>query len=656
MTSAKENREAKRAGVAELQSVAEVVSDFLPRYSSRTAIRFDNGERYTSLTFEAYLDNVHRMISYVRDQCLTAQGSRQRVIATFVKNRPEWDMTAFGSLYTGNILFPLDTTMSGEELRHLLRESPPDVILVSLAQRARIKAILRELELRPTILIADLYPVFEDLGQERPTELEANETLMSTMPLASELPGPSALLQAPCTVLARYATSGTTGLPKVVLITHENIVAQVREAQGVIKLRRNEDLLNIGPYTHIATLLEFLVTKSMGFTVTYFTREPDDDGVLEDEIKKLKKQRVRIKALMAVPKFWVYVMKEVLEELKNKRVLNNLFSYLTSIEKNAGLHDIGTLDKAKLVAVRRSFRNKMGGYLSYGISSSMKIDPGVIEIFAKLGVTVIDIYGATEASGIIARNKLNESRRGSCGRLIGGIEARLARPRRIPGVDLPVGELQIKGPTVSAGYLHCAPGSHLDADGFYSTGDLACIDDDNYVFLVGREKELLRWDDGSYIDPMHLSNLLVRSVYLKDALVTRLPGDDELSVFVYPDTKRILKDAGFQGRCALGMTAGEALRPMLDEAVAYAQSMAEITPRLATEKIYLLANKLARTPTHKIKMGFELARLDLTRYIGPAVQRSEPTTLPVATAPASKVVEVAVGPCSPALEVVACGA
>jgi len=606
----------KRANVADLVSVAQIVSDCLPLYKRRTAIRFDNGESYTSLKFDAYLQNAHRMISYLRDQ-----GAQQRVIATFVKNRPEWDMTAFGALYTANILLPLDTTMGGEELRHLLCLSPPDYILVSLAQRSRIKAILSELGLRPTILIADLYQVFEDAGQDLPTDLEEHETLMSTIvaPRSDEqaVPGPSQLLQDPHTVLAHYSTSGTTGLPKVVIITHGNIVSQVREAQGVIKLRKNEDLLNIGPYTHIATLLEFLVAKSMGYSVTYFTREVDEDDVLEDEIKKLKNQRVRIKALMAVPKFWVYIMKEVLEELKNKPVLSNLYRHLTSIEKNAGLHDIGTVDKAKLVAVRRSFRNKMGGYFSYGISSSMKIDPGVIEIFAKLGVTVIDIYGATEASGIIARNKLNESRRGSCGRLIGGIEARLASPRRILGLDRPVGELQIKGPTVSAGYLGHARDSHLDADGFYSTGDLAYIDDDNYVFLLGRENELIHWSDGSYIDPMHLSNLLVRSIYVKDALVTRLASDNTLSVFVYPDYKRIWNDRQFQERNDLGLTAEQAVRPLLEEAVAYAQSLAHITPRLSTQRIYILADKLARTPTHKIKTSYELARLDLTRYIGP---------------------------------------
>ncbi len=602
------------ARIEALTSVAEIVRTFLPRHRRQTAIRFDDGRGYASLGYDVCLAGTQRMI-----HLLGEGGPAQRVVATFVKNRPEWDMTALATLYTGNILFPLDTGMNDDELRHLLRLSPPDVLLVSRAQRERILRILREVGLRPHILVADLYPVFEDQAAVVLAALEPNERLLSsaaTPAAAAPLPPPSPRLELPDTVLAHYATSGTTSLPKVVRITHRNIVAQIREACGIIQLRPNEDLLNLGPYTHIATLLEFLVTKSQGFAVTYVTREVEDDGVLENEIKKLKQQGVRIKALLAVPKFWVRLVKETLEELKNKPVLNNLYGYLTAIERNAELHDIGTLDKAKLTAVRRTLRSKMGGYFTYGVSSSTRIDPGVVEIFGKLGVTVIDIYGATEASGIIARNELNESRRGSCGKLIDGLEARLLQTQRVPGLPYPVGELAIRGPTVSTGYVGAAPGSHLDADGFYRTGDLAAIDPDRYVYLVGRCKELIQWQDGTFIDPMHLSNLLVRSVWIKDALVTRLRQDDYLSVFLLPDYERLEADRHYRERLRAGLSPDEALRPMLEEAIAYAQSLARITPRLSRETIYLLPRKLERTPTHKIKLGLELARLDLSKTLG----------------------------------------
>jgi long-chain acyl-CoA synthetase len=593
-------------------SVADIVRARLPSYGRQPAIRYDDGSSYKTLSFMDVLNNIRRAV-----QVFAATEPRQHIVCTFVKNRPEWDMLALASIHTGNILFPLDTKMHDAELAHLLQQSPPDMVLVSPASRLRMKGVLKQLGLRPRILIADLYRVFEDSDAPSMGYLEDHEQRMSSLPFPVDatFPEPSERLRQPDLVLGHYATSGTTSLPKLVRITHANIVAQVNEGMDVMNLRKTEDLLNIGPYTHIATLLEFLVTKARGFCVTYFTREPDEDKVLENEIKKLKKLGVRIKALMAVPKFWIYIMKEVLEEMKDKAIWKDLYEHLTSIERHAKLHDIGTLDKAKLTAIRIFLRNKMGGHFSYGISSSTRIDPGVIEIFAKLGVTVIDVYGATEASGFIARNRLNESRRGSCGRLIAALEFKVDNPRIIPGREHPVGELLVKGATICPGYVGQEDGSHIDADGFYHTGDLAWVDEDGWVFLVGREKELMEWTDGSLIDRMHLSNLLVRSIWVKDALVTRLNDEDHLSMFVLPDWPRIEKDAGFRQSLETGVRREEALKARLLEAAAYAQSLADMTARLSTEKIYLLARKLERTPTHKIKFIRELERLDLESYV-----------------------------------------
>jgi long-chain acyl-CoA synthetase len=381
-------------------------------------------------------------------------------------------------------------------------------------------------------------------------------------------------------------------------------------------LRVNEELLNIGPYTHIATLVEFLVTKTRGFSVTYFTREPDDDDVLEDEIKKLKQLGVRIKVLMAVPKFWIYLLKELLEEMKNKPVLQNLYEHLSSIEKNDKLYDIGTLDKAKLTAMRILLRNKLGGYFSYGISSSMKLDGAIVEIFGKLGITVIDIYGATECSGIISRNRLNDLKPGSCGRIIKLLNYRFTEKERIPGINKEVGILEVKGPTIMHSYLNMNKNTELSGDGYYSTGDLCWEDDDGFLHIVGRKKELTKWDDGTYIDPQYLSNLLVRSIFVKDALVTRLhPEDNFLSVYIYPDYKRIKKDPSWQKEIDTGISEDAALRARLETAIDFAQSIANITPLLSKKKIHILPKSLERTPTHKIKFIFELQRLHLAREI-----------------------------------------
>ena len=596
-----------------IQSIADIVDGHLNSYSGRPAIRYDTGTTYATVGFDAYLGHLNATI-----RALKARGLEKKVFATLCKNRLEWDLTALAVFYTANILFPLDTKLKDTELKYVLSINPPDYMLVSLAQVKRLRSVLDELSITPHVLVADLFPVFED-GHMPPVELRQGES--SFQHVLATADSSIAIIASPQlkiadTILGHYPTSGTTSLPKIVQITHGNIVAQVNETVDVINLRNNEDLLNLNSYTHIVTLTEFLVTKTRGFTVTYFTREPDDDDVLENEIKKLKRLGIRIKVFMAAPKFWIYLLKEVLEEMKNTPTLHILYKYIESFEKNQKLHDIGTLDKAKLAAMKTALCNKLGGYFSYGISSSAKLGGAIVEIFGKLGITVIDIYHATECSGIISRNRLNDVSPGTCGRMSNLLEYRLTDQRQVPRINATLGVLEVKGPTVMHSYLGEERNHRCSDDGYVRTGDLCWFDERGYLHVLGRETELILWDDGSYIDPQHLSNLLMRNIYVKDALVTRLyPLDNFLSVFIYPDYRRIHKDEMWEKDIETGVSEHMALRTRLEQAIDFVQSVAGITPELSKKTIYILPHTLERTPSDNIKYLFELNRLHLATTI-----------------------------------------
>ena len=599
-----------------LRSVADLLDERLERYANRVATRHDTGNQYADTTFAELLDQARAIARW-----LETQNATQRVVATLCKNRPEWDMTALAVFHTANILCPLDTTLNPAELDRLIGIRPPDILLVSRAQLERARELQSRLGFRAQILLADLHSCFEDDGVSIPSLRPGELSLAAIRHQFAQgpIPAPSPRLEDPETILAHFATSGTTALPRLVRITHANIVAAVQSGLDIINLRPNEDVLNIGAYTHIASLMEFLVTKTRGFTVSYLSREPDEEDVLENEISKLKKRGVRVKALMAVPKFWIHLLKEVLEELKDKPVLRDLFDKLRAIEKHGHLHNLGTLDRAKLTATRLLLRNKLGGYFSYGISASTKLDHVLVEIFGKLGITVLDIYGATECTGIIARSRLNEIHPGTCGRILPTLEWRIAQRRRIPGWNEEVGILELRGPTVAAGYLVAAgvtaplTGS---SDGWLSTGDLVWVDSESRVHLVGREKELIPWPGGWLLDPQHLSNLIARSIFVKDAMVVHAnPADTRLSVFVFPDWKRLRQDAAWKRDIALGIPEDQALKTRLVEAVRYATSLLEIPAELDSDHIWILSRKLDRTPTHKIKYVSERLRLHEARRI-----------------------------------------
>ena len=599
-----------------LRSVADLLVYQLASYGDRVATRHDTGTRYVDTTFAEVLENACAMARW-----LQSRHAAQQLVVTLCKNRPEWDMTALAVFHTANILCPLDTTMNAAELDRLLAIRPPDVLLVSRAQLARARELQARLGFRAQVVLADLHACHEDVGAAEAAlrDEECSIAEIRRQFWGGGVPPASPMLDDPDTILGHYATSGTTSFPRLVRISHGNIVAAVQSGFDIINLRPNEDVLNIGPYTHIATLMEFLVTKSKGFTVSYLTREPDADGVLEDEIHKLKDRGVRVKALMAVPKFWIYLLKELLDELKDKPVLSDLFEKIRAIEKNGHLENLGTIDKAKLTATRLLLRNKLGGYFSYGVSSSSKLDPALVEIFGKLGITVLDIYGATECTGIIARSRLNEIHPGTSGRILPNLAWRIAQPRRLPGWNEEVGILELKGPTVARGYLGdnnsteplaCTP------DGWLSTGDLAWVDVEARVRLVGRQKELISWEGGWLLDPQHLSNLVARSIFVKDAMVVHAdPADPRLSVYVFPDWPRLRQDGQWKHDLAMGISEDAALKKRMVEAIRYAASLLSIPAELDTEHIWILPRKLERTPTHKIKYLAERTRLHEARRL-----------------------------------------
>ena len=140
-----------------ISSVAEIIDHQLPAYGNRDAIRYDTGDTYATLGFDQYLNYLQAMIRWFQSRRL-----ENKVIATFCKNRLEWDMTALATFYTANTLFPLDTKMNETELRHLLSMNPPDYILVSKIQLPRIRKLLHDLDIESVVLLADLMTVFED--------------------------------------------------------------------------------------------------------------------------------------------------------------------------------------------------------------------------------------------------------------------------------------------------------------------------------------------------------------------------------------------------------------------------------------------------------------------------------------------------------------
>src|SRR5579863_183620 len=204
-----------------LASIADLLGSRLAQHRDAVATRHDAGDRYVDTTYAEALVNASALARW-----LGARPGSQQLVVTLCKNRPEWDMTALAVFHTANILCPLDITMNQAELEGLLSLRPPEVMLVSRAQLARARELQARLGFRAELLVADLHSCYEDLGVPEAELLPGELSLRQIRDRYGDCGAPAAspLLDDPGTILGHYATSGTTSLPRIVRISHGNIV------------------------------------------------------------------------------------------------------------------------------------------------------------------------------------------------------------------------------------------------------------------------------------------------------------------------------------------------------------------------------------------------------------------------------------------------
>ena len=266
------------------------------------------------------------------------------------------------------------------------------------------------------MLVPDIMESFEDMGAPR-LELRPNERGMNallapyrTPPFSAAPVAESPLLNDPNTILGHYATSGTVSLPKVVRISHGNFIAEVNCAFDVLNLRPERNAAEhraVHPHRHAG--------RVPGVQVPRVYR-----GVLHARAGRRRRARGRDREAAPAGRADQGAARgaEVLDLPRQgsprgdeeQAVTQDALREPPGDQRNGTLQDISTIDKAKLTAARILLRNKLGGHFAYGISSSTKMDGALVRILGKLGITCIDIYGATECTGIIARNRLARHR------------------------------------------------------------------------------------------------------------------------------------------------------------------------------------------------------------------------------------------------------
>jgi long-chain acyl-CoA synthetase len=464
-------------------------------HATRTALRIERGKREEIYSYADLQELASRAGVFLLGQEVPS-GARVLLVA---KNGPEWSMAFFGILKAGGVAVPLSHESTVAEIVNIARAAGAAGVFVGddlLDKRPGLSKALTEAGLATKVW--PFAKVFE----------------LPDLAVETERLGRLARKHSPDALASLIFTSGTTGKPKGVMLTHRNFTFMVSELSKIFEFGVNDGMLSVLPLSHtfeFATGL--LVPLSHGAQITYLS-ELTGDAIG----RALKKGRVT--AIVGVPALWDLMRRRLMQRFADKAPL--LETFMKGLM--AANYELRTRTKLDLgVLVFLPIHEGFGGRIRYLISGGSALPADVLKAFHGLGFNFFEGYGLTETAPVLTVTSPKDSPIvGSVGKPLQGIEVKIADPDAVTGV----GEIVARGRNVMAGYWEDESATNATIrDGWFHTGDLGRFDDDGNLYIVGRSKEIIVDTNGKNVYPDEIEDLYRESPFIKDLSVVGLPDE-----------------------------------------------------------------------------------------------------------------------------------
>lgn len=425
-----------------------------------------------------------------------------------VLGRPEWMLIDFACQQLGIILVPIHPTVSENEVIFILNQTQAKLcIAADIGLFYKLQLILQHLENNLSLfhLDNDEKGYFDPLDLQKPTKLQVEAVL----PIKNSITEND--------ILTILYTSGTSGIPKGVVLTHGNMVSNILASMTILPLQASESVLSFLPFSHILERSTCYAYIACGMSL-YFSR--DRDSLVHDL------QTVRPTFCTMVPrvleKLYGYVHKELLGKNPIKRFLmKQALSIAKNYTPSVYLFDTGFWYSFKLFFVRLLVLNKwrkgLGGKLQYIAVGAASMNPEISRFFQAANITICEGYGMTETSPLIAINRFQKgmNRFGTVGIPLPHVQV------KIDAETGEAGEIWVKGPNVMREYYKNPEMTEgvLTQDGWFKTGDVGVFIEDKFLKITDRKKDIFKTSSGKYIAPQPLENHFKTSAYIQQCLI-----------------------------------------------------------------------------------------------------------------------------------------
>jgi long-chain acyl-CoA synthetase len=456
-------------------------------------------------------------------------------IAISSENRPEWVYSDMAILGLGGIDIPIYPSLTTESEEFILNNSDSVGIIVSNKfQLNKVLKVWNNCKKIKFVIVFNEKDIEDKTNSNVYSFKEVQEMGKKLKSTSPELFKENIKLTDENDLCTIIYTSGTTGEPKGVMLTHKNIISNVHAALESIPISTDDVFLSFLPLCHIFERMGGYYT---GFACAGSIYYAESIELISQNILEVKPT-----IITTVPRLFERIYSKIIKNVEKEAVSKQKIFYwaidvgkkYTQLKKENNIPFKLKIEYAiaeKLVFSK--LKEKMGGRLRFFVSGGAALSREMGEFFEAIGVIILEGYGLTESSPVIAANRVDDYKFGTVGKVMPGVQVKIATD----------GEILVKGPNVMLGYYkNKSETNEVIKNGWLHTGDIGVFDSDGFLIITDRKKHLFKTSGGKYIAPAPIENLFLSSKYI-DQFV--LIGNHRmfLSALIVPDFESILEYA-----------------------------------------------------------------------------------------------------------------
>ena len=515
-------------------TINQAFLDTVERRGDYPALKSKIDGTYQPTTYNQLADQVKNFALGLRELGLSF-GDRAAMLA---ENSERWAVADLGILSLGAVNVPMFYTSTSAQVSYIVQDSGSKIICVSTKrQLEKVKSFFDQVtELEKVIIFDDL----DDLDDPHTLTFNQVVGIGKKIENGQQIYREASYLVEPDNIATIIYTSGTTGNPKGSILTHDNLMSNVKSGLSILEIDPDDQFLSFLPLSHVfERMAGYYIPIYRGACISY-AQSPLTVRENMGEVCPT--------VMASVPRLYEMMHDRILKQVRSASAIRQkIFHWAVDVGRKVSAMKQKGRNPGLILSQQAALADKLvfnklkavtGGQLRFFVSGGAPLPQSIAEFFHAAGILILEGYGLTETSPVISVNTLDSFKFGSVGKPIPGVEVVIAGD----------GEILTRGPHVMMGY-HNKPeqtAESIDEEGWFHTGDIGHFDEEGFLRITDRKKNILVLSNGKNVAPQPIENAIKQSSYINQIM---LLGDNQKTVaaLVVPDFDSVKSFAQEQG-------------------------------------------------------------------------------------------------------------